>query len=725
MARAYDPSIENDFDLLSDYADSMSSVATDAVNNKDEELSELFSSLSKLFADLRDEITYTPDVELENVIHEMGGLSDNLVPEEIPELDYQDTSDDNGKSIRETIRETVTAVADESEPDDVEPPTINLNTTINNTGMDSRLEDLNDESEEANESLRSIDDSLKDLMAIESKKMRQSRIKTESTPFDALIAAAQRGEKTPTGQYADSSGGLFLPDFGGRGGRDNPNDDPNRKQTKAEKYKKYGGRAAKIAALGAIGYFGTESLLQKWGFYDEEPAKGTAADVAEGTAVENEGTEKESSILKDNALGLAAVGTVGAGTVINHYMNKSKVPVDDVSVGTVSESTRTPTSSAIDPSAQPAEPSKPTAKPAAVSPASSDSVKTTRSRLPKAGLAGIAVSGIMLGSDIFDQRSQQYSSESEKNKDTAGLVGGFAAESGGALAGGLLGAKAGAAAGLLFGPGAAVASPILAAVGGVVGSIGGALAASESGISETAAQMTETVYEAGEEFVEAGKDVFKKLNIFGDEDGSGSWFKNPFGMFGANKGPANMASNTSVGGDQTFFKRLQFWNKDSTTNVSNAAPVSNQGPLYSAVTESSVLNNKAPDNYVTDANVSNIAYSTGNNTAIEENIGAASQIRETQIHEVRERFTESDSTEEIAAAVGDAVSKSLDEHQRKQKVEERAPKASMVRATPPASVAPAAQDSKSQSLASTRPSLNNTPVMFEDSTLTLINAGYL
>lgn len=103
-----------------------------------------------------------------------------------------------------------------------------------------------------------------------------------------------------------------------------------------------------------------------------------------------------------------------------------------------------------------------------------------------AGIAGAVVSAAMLGSDIVDQRSQEYASDREKNKDTADIVGRFAGDSVGMFAG----MKAGAALGSLAGP-------IGTVIGGALGSVGGYLLAQDTGFSETLGGIASTVYDAG------------------------------------------------------------------------------------------------------------------------------------------------------------------------------------------------------------------------------------
>lgn len=119
-----------------------------------------------------------------------------------------------------------------------------------------------------------------------------------------------------------------------------------------------------------------------------------------------------------------------------------------------------------------------------------------------AGIAGVAVSAAMLGSDIVDQRSQEYTSDREKNKDTAELVGKFGGEAAGAWAGGKVGALAGAKLGLALGTvvpglGNVVGAGIGTVLGGIGGSILGYFAAKETGFGDMVGDISSAVYDAG------------------------------------------------------------------------------------------------------------------------------------------------------------------------------------------------------------------------------------
>lgn len=703
MARAYDPSIENDFDILSDYADEMSSVSTDT--QKTENLNELFSSLAQLFADLRDDV-YTPDTDIEEIAQDLNGFGDTSVTNQV-----LNTGDQNEYEQTEEYKNSY----DNQQNLGTENVVNNFNTVVSESGQsESILADISDANDESNETLKSIDESLEDMLSLEAQKMRQSKIRSESTPFDMLIAAQAEGRDT-TNQQNSSGGGWFMPDmFGGRdrGGRDTtgktgvppiPGSPEDKKARRKEKLKRLGSAGVKVAALSAVGYFAATTFQEKWGLggKDEEPAPVKEDEANAETSEPNDAVANailpKTNFIEDNALELATVGAVGTGTVIKHIADKRSAPIE-VKVDV------------------------PAANPTELQNAQSQT-KTKAPSIKAAGLAGVALSGVMLGSEIMDQREQQYETESEKNRDTAGLVGGFAGDTVGAVAGGVLGAKVGATAGLAFGPGAVVASPILAAVGGIVGSIGGALAASEAGLTDQAAKLFENVYDLGEEFADSSKTMMDNISLFESESGEPTWFSDIIDK---------LKPESALDSGQSLFRRMQFWRsndgpsasvaparadrplifKDATT-VSNANSVSNvQSSLtnksYSATDLSTETQTKAATNLV----ASNIRYDL-----------APNEVQEQPITETREVFEQKEEPD-IENAVASGVAKALAAHDAKAKKEKPGPKASVIRPNVKESDKADFKNNQAQ-VASTRPSLQNTPVIIEDASLTLLNAGYL
>lgn len=191
-------------------------------------------------------------------------------------------------------------------------------------------------------------------------------------------------------------------------------------------------------------------------------------------------------------LGLAAVG--GAAYAVSRR-KQSDINVED--------SIDSPVTETVDGASQEKKvnqkPVDPSVEASAKKPALGSSIKQGAKALTKGSAIGTLVSGAMLFADINEQRSQEYASEDEKNKDTSKLVGGFAAETSAVAAGALAGAAIGS-----------VVPVVGTAIGGLVGSVGGYLASQEFGLTELGEEAAVKMYDIG-------KDVSKQASIAVDD----------------------------------------------------------------------------------------------------------------------------------------------------------------------------------------------------------------
>lgn len=133
-------------------------------------------------------------------------------------------------------------------------------------------------------------------------------------------------------------------------------------------------------------------------------------------------------------------------------------------------------------------------------------------KLPLVNAAMIAAS---LGTDISDQRSKEYASEEEKNRDTAKLVGKGGTDAvlsiGGSAVGGVIGGLLGS-----------IAGPVGMAVGATIGNEAGAAVgewvSETTGVNEAVGNAAVAVYDVASDAMDSVKSLYKDVtNFFSDE----------------------------------------------------------------------------------------------------------------------------------------------------------------------------------------------------------------
>lgn len=246
----------------------------------------------------------------------------------------------------------------------------------------------------------------------------------------------------------------------------------------------------------AINKIDTELDDRKAEFAKREAA---ISDITEATEVAKETVTPESSMPSAGTLGLGIAAVAGTGYAV---ANRRKSP--DLNQEDLVDIPKQP--DVASPDAAPAKkPVSPDIEATAKKPALGSSLKNGAKALTKGSAIGTLVSGAMLFADINEQRSQEYASEDDKNKDTSKLVGGFAAESSAVAAGALAGAAIGS-----------VVPVVGTVIGGLVGSVGGYLASQELGLTELGEEAAVKMYDIG-------KDVSKQASAaVGDLSGFAS-----------------------------------------------------------------------------------------------------------------------------------------------------------------------------------------------------------
>jgi gas vesicle protein len=182
-----------------------------------------------------------------------------------------------------------------------------------------------------------------------------------------------------------------------------------------------------------------------------------------------EPVEEDSSFLTTGTL-LATAGLAGAGYAAAKVMSPSTPAVPD----TVSA----PNAAAPG--------IKPTVTPDVKTKLPVDSKLGGLKSVRAGGLVGSALDSVFLYQDVVAQREQEYATEEERDKGTAGLLGRFAGKQSGALAG----AAAGAAIG-------SVVPLVGTAIGGLLGSVAGYFAAEELGLADLGEKAAEKIYDVG------------------------------------------------------------------------------------------------------------------------------------------------------------------------------------------------------------------------------------
>lgn len=331
-----------------------------------------------------------------------------------------------------------------------------------------------------------------------------------------------------------------------------------------------------------------------------------------------------------------------------------------------------------------------------------------------AGIAGLAVSAAMLGSDIVDQRSQEYETDREKNKDTAKLVGQF----GGDAAAGLAGAAAGAAMGSVV--------PIVGtAIGGLVGGAVGYFASAETGFGEMVGNATAAVYDAAASAVDMGSSMIESI---------GNFFS-----FSEDKAEAQAKDEAELIKTQQTFVQTSIDKIENIQDNVNRTPVSTKtSPVKPKQTYAQQVNNanggastrfNAPDfvghdssydsyrefirdNNLTDYSMSDYVYELNKSN---ESTADINTVESNRIYANREAADIKDS-ESDAQTMANAVQQVMPKPEK--------PKAGggLVKGNEITKRQQPVQQSATQL---TKPTLSSVPVIIEDATLSLMNMGHI
>lgn len=195
--------------------------------------------------------------------------------------------------------------------------------------------------------------------------------------------------------------------------------------------------------------------------------------------------EPESSFSTTNMM-LATAGLAGAGYAAAKVMSPSTPAV-------AAPSTTVPDTTTV----------KPTVTPDVKEKLPVDSKMGGLKSVRAGGLIGSALDSIFLYQDVVAQRDQEYATEEERDKGTAGLLGRFAGKQSGALAG----AAAGAAIG-------SVVPLVGTAIGGLLGSVAGYFAAEELGLADLGEKAAEKIYDVGSDVLEDSNSTQNSIDSF-------------------------------------------------------------------------------------------------------------------------------------------------------------------------------------------------------------------
>ena len=486
------------------------------------------------------------------------GPEDEEEEDEAIEYDLQDIGDDEDSQPAPEIIVNIDNTRTEDDDD-----------SIDENGLDtSDLEDgikaLNEITEQNQELLESIDDTLESQFDAEERQRRKDAIITEEgSPFSSLIASGDF-ENRPS----EGGGGLLdgIRDMfgGGGGGKDKdgkgkPKTGPDGKKPGRFKslMSNLGGNKGKIltgliatglafaAADSVASKMGSESLVDTAGnllgdkddvmnadnaavpkaVYTENNA--SSKDLTENNAVENQvvanaQTSSEEETINDSDFANNRTEQSTFSNVTNNETNSNTYAVPEALspdsnvvttaatvgamglgyMGAKSFAKRAPTPPVLNA----------TVPASAVLDAGSNAPsKSLFSKVKGIPLVGQLINTAMLGADVMAQRDQEYETDRDKNKDTAKLVGSWGADTLAAAAGAQAGAAVGAAMGSVV---PIVGNLVGAGIGSLVGGVAGYFASSELGFSEMVGNAASTVYDAAADAVTSVNSVFDSVSDF-------------------------------------------------------------------------------------------------------------------------------------------------------------------------------------------------------------------
>lgn len=477
------------------------------------------------------------------------------------EYDLQDIGDDDDS---QPAPEIIVNIDNTGTDDDEDSTTEN---GLDTSDLEEGIKALNEITEQNQELLESIDDTLENQFNAEERQRRKDAIVTEEgSPFSSLIASGDFENQPSNG------GGLFdgIRDmFGGgkdkgkgkkgsKGKKPPTGPDGNKPGRFKNLLSKVGGNRGKaLTAMVATGltYLAVDSAISKASegsgvtdiagnlignkddvmnadnaavpkaVYTENNASNkelTETNTVENKVVANAQTSSEEETINDSDFANNRTEQSTFSNVTNNETNSNTYAVPDALSPDSNVVTTAATVGAMGlgyigaKSFAKRAPTPPvlnaTVPASAVLDAGSNvPAKSLFSKVKGIPLVGQLINTAMLGSDVMAQRDQEYETERDKNKDTAKLVGSWGADTVAAMAGAQAGAAVGAAMGSVV---PVIGNIVGAGIGSLVGGAAGYFASSELGFSEMVGDAASTVYDAAADAVTSVNSMFDSVSDF-------------------------------------------------------------------------------------------------------------------------------------------------------------------------------------------------------------------